>query len=200
MVRLYNLLLLSIFCSAATWAAIIQNRANRAEYDMYGNYKPTEFHKYSTDCCIVPECDLYRCALVNMQIKYAKRLLCFAWHFNKKSGTPSDVLKTEDKFFFSTKYKIFIYKAHMDKIQCSETTNFPVYFNFNIQRYNFQFQMPSNLYQFKLKLKKAKYSNIMQLAKEYVPQVDMVYYNSLNVSEYPANGNDTDMTDEDIGD
>lgn len=65
---------------------------------------------------------------------------------------------------FHNQHKISLNKAQNDEVQCSQITSFPIYFNFNIERYNFQ----QNMYKSDLKLKTAKYSNIMPLARQLI--------------------------------
>ncbi|XP_028154650.1 uncharacterized protein LOC114348237 [Diabrotica virgifera virgifera] len=53
---LSRLTLLTLFISLAAAATV------RPTYDVYGNYKTDEYHKYTSDCCRVPNCDEFgRC-------------------------------------------------------------------------------------------------------------------------------------------
>lgn len=94
----------------------------------------------------------------------------FKPHFKKT------VLNQQRQKFSISKYKLILYDQNTSGIQCSETSNIPLYSTFNIQRSDLPNNEPEKLYHQKLPLKKIKFDNVLTLANEYVPKNDLVIF------------------------
>lgn len=127
----------------------------------------------------------------NMILNFTQHYEC---HFKK-------VITNAEKIRFKiSQYRIFQYsKDHIETIAVSATTGTPIFDYFPIMR-NVQANvsvLPQKLlYDHALPLKKAKYKDVMQLVKNYVPPNKLYFYRALK-SETVGPSDDVSSEDDD---
>lgn len=99
--------------------------------------------------------------------------------------TPKCVSSAKDEKFAITKYRLFVYDKDLvcvsSCIQCSISVNTPIFINVRMMKANSAVPTFPNQQHYKgsLGLKGAKYKDVMELARKYVGENEMWFYNGL---------------------